>query len=220
GWSRTTNTYGVSAGTTRSRVGSAAPAARTPAAPHAALAARATTAAHHVIRTILRVYHVYCATCMADRPRPEEGMQKISPAARSCADRLRSQAGVDTRELIDPEGESVASLVDVEGSPGAAALALPMDLITFETWVLGHVSDRDELDLDVGAHKDLWFGFGAWIGEALRHRHGGVWLFPAEDPHAWHLGFSKILLEIAPHVFAGKVLQAGGGGSRARVSAG
>jgi hypothetical protein len=145
------------------------------------------------------------------RGNPEEWMHKISSAARSFADKLRSQAGVDVRDLLDPEGDAVGSLVDLEGSAGAASLALPIDLITFETWVLGHVGDRDELDLDVGSHRDLWFSFGAWIGDALRHRHGGFWLFPGEDPHTWHFGFSKILLEIAPHAFAEKLLRAGSG---------
>jgi hypothetical protein len=145
------------------------------------------------------------------RGNPEEWMHKINSAARSFADKLRAQAGVDVRDLLDPEGDAVGSLVDLEGSAGAAALALPIDLITFETWVLGHVGDRDELDLDVGSHRDLWFSFGAWIGDALRHRHGGFWLFPGEDPHTWHFGFSKVLLEIAPHAFAEKLLRAGSG---------
>ena len=145
------------------------------------------------------------------RGNPEEWMHKINSAARSFADKLRGQAGIDVRDLLDPDGDAVGSLVDLEGSAGAAALALPIDLITFETWVLGHVGDRDELDLDVGSHRDLWFSFGAWIGDALRHRHGGFWLFPGEDPHAWHFGFSKILLEIAPHAFAEKLLRAGPG---------
>jgi hypothetical protein len=152
------------------------------------------------------------------RGRPEEWMQKLTSAARSFADKLRSQAGVDVREVLDPEGESVGSLVEVEGSAGAAALVLPMDLITFETWVLGSIGDRDELDLDVNTHREIWFSFGAWIGETLRHRHGGFWLFPAEDPHAWHLGFSKILLEIAPHAFAEKLLRAGSGLGRRTLS--
>jgi hypothetical protein len=145
-------------------------------------------------------------------------MQKLTAAARSFADKLRGQAGVDVRDILDPEGEAVASLVEVEGSAGAAALVLPMDLITFETWILGHIGDRDELDLDVNVHRDIWFGFGAWIGEALRHRHGGFWLFPADDPHAWHFGFSKILLEIAPHAFAEKLLRAGPGLGRRMLS--
>lgn len=147
-------------------------------------------------------------------PRGDEAMGKLVAGASSFADRVRAQAGVDVRELIDPDGEAVASLVDVEGSAGAAALALPIDVITFDSWVLGNIGDRDELDLDVGAHRDLWFAFGAWIGEALRMRHGGFWLLPAEDPMSWRLGFSKILLEIAPHVFAERLLRAGQGMTR------
>jgi hypothetical protein len=150
----------------------------------------------------------------AAKPRGDEAMGRLVAGASSFADRLRSQAGVDVRELIDPDGESVASLVDVEGSAGAAALAVPIDVITFDSWVLGNIGDRDELDLDVGSHRDLWFSFGAWIGEALRMRHGGFWLLPSEDPMTWRLGFSKILLEIAPHVFAERLLKAGQGMTR------
>lgn len=150
----------------------------------------------------------------APKARGDEAMGKLVAGASSFADRVRAQAGVDVRELIDPDGESVASLVDVEGSAGAAALALPIDVITFDSWVLGNIGDRDELDLDVGAHRDLWFAFGAWIGEALRMRHGGFWLLASEDPASWRLGFSKILLEIAPHVFAERLLRAGQGMTR------
>ena len=150
----------------------------------------------------------------APKARGDEAMGKLVAGASSFADRVRAQAGVDVRELIDPEGESVSSLVDVEGSAGAAALALPIDVITFDSWVLGNIGDRDELDLDVGAHRDLWFAFGAWIGETLRMRHGGFWLLPSEDPASWRLGFSKILLEIAPHVFAERLLRAGQGMTR------
>jgi hypothetical protein len=145
------------------------------------------------------------------RPRGDAATAEIVAGASSFADRVRSQAGVDVRELIDPDSESVASLVDVEASAGAASLALPIDVITFDSWVLGHLGDRDELDLDVGTHRDLWFNFGAWIGEALRMRHGGFWLIAGDDAAAWRLGFSKILLEIAPHVFAERLLRSGQG---------
>src|SRR6266508_5637259 len=127
------------------------------------------------------------------RPRADEAMGKIVAAASSFTDRARAHAGIDLRSLIDPDGDAVNSLVDVEGSAGAAALALPIEVITFDSWVLGHVGDRDELDLDINTHRELWFGFGAWIGEALRLRHGGFWLFGAEDPKEWRLGFSKVL---------------------------
>jgi hypothetical protein len=143
--------------------------------------------------------------------KPEAQLQEIQSGAVSFADKLRSHAAVDVRELLDPEGEAVASLVDSELSPGAMTLALPIELITFETWVLGNVSDRDELDLDVGSHKELWFDFGAWIGETLRMRHGGSWLLAGDDPKAWRFGFSKILMEIVPWVFAEKLLRSGPG---------
>src|SRR5262249_12114200 len=107
------------------------------------------------------------------RARADEAMGKIVAAASSFTDKARAHAGVELPALIDPDGDAVASLVDVEGSAGAAALALPIEVITFDSWVLGHIGDRDELDLDVNTHKELWFGFGAWIGEALRLRHGG-----------------------------------------------
>jgi hypothetical protein len=157
---------------------------------------------------------------MAAEPRvhADELNHKLVSAARSFADRARSQAGVDVRELVDPDGDAVGSLVDVEGSAGAAALALPIDVITFDSWVLGHIGDRDELDLDVNTHQELWFGFGAWIGEMLRMRHGGFWLFAGDDPKGWRLGFSKILLEIVPHVFAERLLRSGQGMTRRMLS--
>ena len=152
------------------------------------------------------------------RARGEASLGRIVAGASSFADKVRHQAGVDVRELIDPDGDSVASLVDVESSAGAAALALPIDVITFDSWVLGNIGDRDELDFDVEAHKELWFGFGAWIGEALRMRHGGFWLLNGDDPAGWRLGFSKILLEIAPHTFAERLLRAGQGMTRRLLS--
>jgi hypothetical protein len=148
----------------------------------------------------------------------EVALAKAASAARSFAGRARSQAGVVLRELVDPEGEAVASLVDVEHSAGAAALALPIDLITFETWVLGNLGDREELDLDVNTHHDMWFGLGAWLAETLRERHGGFWLVAGEDPRAWRIGFSKILLEIAPHVFAERLLRSGQGLAKRMVA--
>lgn len=148
----------------------------------------------------------------------EEALAKVSSAARSFSARAKSQAGVDLRELCDPEGEAVTSLVDGERSAGAAALALPMELITFESWLLGHLGDRDELDLDVNTHKDIWFALGAWLAETLRERHGGFWLVGGEDPRAWRVGFSKILLEIAPHVFAERLLRSGQGCAKKMVA--
>ncbi|MBI4510444.1 MAG: hypothetical protein HY698_12475 [Deltaproteobacteria bacterium] len=148
----------------------------------------------------------------------EETLAKLASSSRSFYGRARSQAGVDLRLLLDPRGEAVASLVDGERAPGASLLAVPMDLILFETWVLGHFGDHDELDLDVNTHRDVWFSLGAWIGETLRDRHGGFWLMGGEDPRAWRMGLSKIMLEIAPHVFAEKLLRSGQGFARRMVS--
>jgi hypothetical protein len=152
------------------------------------------------------------------REKIEEAVAKLGAASRSFSARAASQAGVDVKELLDPNGEAAASLVDVEMSPGAASLALPIDLITFESWVLGHLGDRDELELDVNTHREVWFGLGAWLGETLRTRHGGFWLIPSDDPTTWRVGFSKILLEIAPHAFAEKLLRAGQGLGKRVVS--
>jgi hypothetical protein len=158
------------------------------------------------------------STPTQQREKMEEILQQLSSGARSFADKARAHASVDVRDLIDPEGEAIASIVDGESSAGAAMLAAPLDLLTFDTWVLGHVGDRDELDLDVGSHRDLWFTFGAWIGEAMKHRHGGFWLFGGDDPKQWRIGFTKIMLEIAPHVFAEKLLRSGPGMARRMIS--
>jgi hypothetical protein len=152
------------------------------------------------------------------RARAQEWNQKLIAGAKSFVDRARSHAGVSLDELIDPDGEAVASLVDVEASAGAASLALPIDLITFDSWVLGHLGDRDDLDLDVNTHQELWFGFGSWIGEMMRMRHGGFWLFGGEDPRAWRIGFTKIMLEITPHIFAERLLKSGPGMTKRMLS--
>jgi hypothetical protein len=145
------------------------------------------------------------------REKIEATLAKMSAAAKQFATRLRQEAGIDIAELIDPEGESVSSLVDAEGSAGAAALVQPIDLITFETWMLGQIGDREELDLDVNTHHDLWLGLGAWVAETVRERHGAFWLIGGEDPRAWRMGFSKILLEVQPHAFAERLLRSGQG---------
>lgn len=128
--------------------------------------------------------------------------------------KVRGQAGIITDELVDPDGEAVLYLADDEGDAGALALAMPIDLITFETWLLGQIGDQEQLDLDNANHWEMWFNFGAWIGETLRRRHGGHWLIMDSDPHTWRLGFSKIMLEIAPHVFAEQLLHIGQGSVR------
>jgi hypothetical protein len=152
------------------------------------------------------------------RQKAEQHMARLATGTRSFISRTRNEAHVIMRELVDPEGDTVASLVDGEAAAGAMSLLLPMDLITWETWVLGQIGDRDELDLDVNTHQDLWFQLGAWIGETLKDRHGGFWLLATDDPHNWRIGFSKILLEIAPHQFAEKLLRSGEGFGRRMVS--
>lgn len=132
--------------------------------------------------------------------------------------KVRGQAQLILEELIDPEGETVMALADVEGDAGALALSVPIELITFETWLLGQYGDEDSLDLDNPAHRELWLNFGAWIGTALRLRHGGHWLIGDDDPRTWRLGFSKIMLEIVPHVFAERLLQIGTGCAKQLVA--
>lgn len=127
------------------------------------------------------------------------------------ASKVRGQAGLVVEELIDPEGEAVAGLADTEGDQGALALAMPIELITFETWLFGQIGDQDELDLELPAHWEAWFNFGSWIGETLRRRHGGHWLMAQEEPRTWRLGFSRIMLEIAPFAFAEQLLRMGAG---------
>jgi hypothetical protein len=148
------------------------------------------------------------------RAKIEETLARMQQQARAFADRVRSHTGIDVRDLIAPDGEAVASLVDVEGSSGAASLVQPIDLIVFETWLLGQIGDQDELDLDINTHQELWLGLGAWVAETLKDRHGAFWLIGGEDPRAWRMGFTKILLEVAPHVFAEKLLRSGQGCAR------
>jgi hypothetical protein len=145
------------------------------------------------------------------REKIEATLAQMAAAAKDFATRLRGEAGIDMAEMIDPEGEAVSSLVDVEGSAGAASLAMPIDLITFETWMLGQIGDREELDLDVNTHHALWLGLGAWVAETVRERHGAFWLIGGEDPRAWRMGFAKVLLEVQPHVFAERLLRSGQG---------
>ncbi len=145
------------------------------------------------------------------REKIEATLAKMAESAKQFATRLRHEAGIDMAEMIDPEGEAIMSLVDAEGSAGAMSLAQPIDLITFETWMLGQIGDRDELDLDVNTHHDLWLGLGAWVAETVRERHGAFWLIGGEDPRAWRMGFARVLLEVQPHVFAERLLRSGAG---------
>jgi hypothetical protein len=154
----------------------------------------------------------------AARDRYEAAVAQIREGSYRFSSKVRGQAGLILEELIDPEGETVATLADVEGDVGALALAMPLDLITLETWLLGQIGDEDHLDLDLPNHRDLWFNFGAWIGETLRLRHGGHWLTLGDEPKSWRLGFSKILLEVVPYQFAEQLLRLGAGVAKKLVS--
>ncbi|RMH45203.1 MAG: hypothetical protein D6689_00410 [Deltaproteobacteria bacterium] len=148
----------------------------------------------------------------------ERAMQTIDEGAYKFTSRLRGQTGVIMDELVDPEGEAVANLADLEGDAGALALAAPIDLITFETWLFGQIGDQEELDLDINSHREHWINFGSWIGQMLKARHGGHWLIPSDDPHTWRMGFSKILLETAPFAFAEALLRSGPGAAKQLIS--
>lgn len=148
----------------------------------------------------------------------EKAMTELREGAYRFSSRARSQSELIIEELIDPEGETVASLAEVEGETGALALAQSLELITFDTWLFGQIGDKDELDLKSEEHWEMWFSFGAWIGETIRRRHGGHWLLMGDDPHTWRVGFSKIFLEIAPFVFAEQLLRMGSGATRKMVT--
>lgn len=152
------------------------------------------------------------------KARFEKAMAELREGAYRFSSRARGQSELIIEELIDPEGETVASIAEVEGDQGAVALAQSLELITFDTWLFGQIGDKDELDLKTEDHWDVWFTFGAWIGETMRRRHGGHWLMMGDDPHLWRLGFSKIFLEIAPFMFAEQLLRMGSGATRRMVS--
>jgi len=154
----------------------------------------------------------------AARDRYESAVAQIREGSYRFSSKVRGQAGLILDELIDPEGEVIATLADVEGDVGALALAMPLDLITLETWLLGQIGDEEHLDLDLAGHRELWFNFGAWIGEALRLRHGGHWLTLGDEPATWRLGFSKIMLEVVPYQFAEQLLRLGHGVAKKLVS--
>jgi hypothetical protein len=154
----------------------------------------------------------------AAKERFEKAMTELREGAYRFSSRARGQAEIIIEELIDPEGETVESIFEVEGDQGAGALAQSLDLITFDTWLFGQIGDKDSLDLKTEDHWEVWFSYGAWIGETMRRRHGGHWLLMGEDPHTWRVGFSKIFLEIAPFVFAERLLRMGSGASRTMVS--
>ena len=152
------------------------------------------------------------------RARFEKAMNELRDGAYRFSSRARGQSELIVEELIDPEGETVESIAEVEGDTGAVSLAQSLELITFDTWLFGQIGDKDELDLKSEDHWEIWFTFGAWIGETIRRRHGGHWLLMGDDPHTWRVGFSKVFLEIAPFVFAEQLLRMGSGATRKMVT--
>jgi len=152
------------------------------------------------------------------RERFEKAMNELREGAYRFSSRARGQSELIIEELIDPEGDTVHSIAEVEGDQGAVALSQSLELITFDTWLFGQIGDKDELDLKNEDHWEVWFSYGAWIGETMRRRHGGHWLLMGDDPHTWRIGFSKIFLEIAPFVFSEQLLRMGSGATRKMVS--
>jgi flagellar motor protein MotB len=152
------------------------------------------------------------------KERFEKAMNELREGAYRFSSRARGQSELIIEELIDPDGETIRSLADIEGDQGAFALAQSLELITFDTWLFGQIGDKEELDLKAEEHWEVWFSYGAWIGETMRRRHGGHWLMMGDDPHTWRVGFSKIFLEIAPFVFAEQLLRMGSGATRKMVS--
>ena len=152
------------------------------------------------------------------KERFEKAMTELREGAYRFSSRARGQSELIIEELIDPEGETVASLAEVEGDTGALALAQSLELITFDTWLFGQIGDKEELDLKNEDHWEVWFTFGAWIAETMRRRHGGHWLMMGDDPHTWRIGFSKIFLEIGPFVFAEQLLRMGSGATKKMVT--
>ena len=154
----------------------------------------------------------------AAKERFEKAMTELREGAYRFSSRARGQSELIIEELIDPDGETVEGLAEVEGDAGAAALGQSLELITFDTWLFGQIGDQDALDLKDEGHWEVWFSFGAWIGETIRRRHGGHWLLMGDDPHTWRIGFSKIFLEIAPFVFSEQLLRMGSGATKKMVT--
>ena len=152
------------------------------------------------------------------RERFEKAMTELREGAYRFANRARTESELLIEELIDPEGETVEKLAEEEGDAGALALAQSLELITFDTWLFGQIGDKEHLDLKAEEHWEIWFTFGAWIGETIRRRHNGHWLLMGDDPHTWRIGFSKIFLEIAPFVFAEQLLRMGSGATKKMVT--
>ncbi len=154
----------------------------------------------------------------AARARFEKAVTELREGAYRFSSRARTEGQIVVEELIDPEGDCVATLAEVEGDAGALALGMPLELIQFDTWLFGQIGDKEELDLEDKTHWEVWFEFGSWIGETLRRRHGGHWLMMGDDPHTWRIGFSKVFLEIAPFVFAEQLVRMGSGALRRMVT--
>ena len=154
----------------------------------------------------------------AARVRFEKAMNELREGAYRFSSKVRGQTEISLDELIDPEGDVVPAIADVEGDAGAIALGVPIEMITFDTWLFGQIGDKDELDLKDEGHWEIWFNFGAWIGETVRRRHGGHWILFGDDPHTWRIGFSKMFLEIAPFAFAEQLLRMGSGAIRKMVT--
>lgn len=154
----------------------------------------------------------------AAQARFEKAMNELREGSHRFSSKMRAETEIDLEELIDPDGDVVANIADVEGDAGAIALGVPIELITFDTWLFGQIGDKEELDLKDEGHWEMWFTFGAWIGETLRRRHGGHWILFGDDPHTWRIGFSKIFLEIAPFVFGEQLLRMGSGAIRKMVT--
>ncbi len=154
----------------------------------------------------------------AAQARFEKAMNELREGAYRFSSKVRGQTDIVLDELIDHEGDVVDAIADVEGDAGAIALGVPIELITFDTWLFGQIGDKDELDLKDEGHWETWFNFGAWIGETVRRRHGGHWILFGDDPHTWRIGFSKVFLEIAPFMFAEQLLRMGSGAIRRMVT--
>lgn len=78
----------------------------------------------------------------AAKERFERAMNELRDGAYRFANRARTQSELIIEELIDPEGETVESLAEVEGDTGAAALSQSLELITFDTWLFGQIGDQ------------------------------------------------------------------------------
>ena len=102
----------------------------------------------------------------------ERAMKELREGAYRFSSRARGQSELIIEELIDPEGETVASIAEVEGDQGAVALAQSLELITFDTWLFGQIGDKDELDLKAEEHWEVRVARRDWVS-GLRRRSGG-----------------------------------------------